>query len=301
MGDLVVTFINPGGDDVVFDDLPAGVVTATGFHYEGQILWPGAVLDGEGNIVDWPGWTLNADGTWTEGDEFSWTRPQVDVNFAIDPADVTLTVQYPPESEVCANPPPDLGIVKTNDAPITSIPTTEGPVDLPTANEGDTVTYTLTYNTNGIPQTNGVVTDVLPEGVTYVDGTASSNDEFTFVSYDDATRTLRWEAPDVTEGGTLTYDVTIDEGAAELDQPLINVATIVTDQQPPDDDDSPVFVPPVPLELTPPPTDTLAPSATSSNPGFALMLILLAVAGLALTIGFITPVPESVRRRDRLG
>jgi hypothetical protein len=31
------------------------------------------------------------------------------------------------------------------------------------------------------------------------------------------------------------------------------------------------------------------------------MLILLSVAAFALAIGFITPVPEHVRRRDRLG
>jgi hypothetical protein len=31
------------------------------------------------------------------------------------------------------------------------------------------------------------------------------------------------------------------------------------------------------------------------------MLLLLAIAGLALAVGFITPVPEHVRRRDRLG
>jgi len=287
---VTITFINPGGADIVFADQPLS----------GKILWPGAVLDAGGNIVDWPGWTLHPDGTWTQGDAFDWVRPTVQVNFEVNP-DVTLTVDYPPESSACANPPPALGIVKDNDAPITTVDTSQGPVDLPTANEGDTVTYTLTYNTNGIPQTNGVVTDVLPAGVTYVDGSASNNDEFTFVSYTAATRTLRWEAPTVTKGGTLTYKATVDEGAAELQQPLINVATIVTDQQPPDSDDSPVFVPAVPLDLTPPPTDALAPSAPASNPGFALMLILLSVAAFALAIGFITPVPEHVRRRDRLG
>ena len=79
------------------------------------------------------------------------------------------------------------------------------------------------------------------------------------------------------------------------------MATIVTDDQPAHDDDSPVFAGAGPLDLTPPPTDTLAPSAPAGTPGFALMLILLSIAGLALVIGFITPVPERVRRRDRLG
>ena len=287
---VTITFINPGGPDIVFADQPLS----------GKILWPGAVLDGQGNIVDWPGWTLNPDGTWTQGDEFDWVRPSVQVNFEVNPS-ATVTVDYPPATSACADPPPALGIVKDNDAPLTTVDTEQGQVQLPTANEGATVTYTLKYNTNGIPQTNGVVTDVLPVGITYVDGSASSNDEFTFISYTAATRTLRWEAPTLTKGGTLTYKATVDEGAADLQQPLVNVATIVTDQQPPDDDDSPVFVPPTPLDLTPPPTDTLAPSATPSNPGFSLMLILIAVAVIALGIGLVTPVPEHVRRRDRLG
>jgi hypothetical protein len=55
------------------------------------------------------------------------------------------------------------------------------------------------------------------------------------------------------------------------------------------------------LELTPPPTDTISHPTSTSNPGFALMLILLGFAGLSLAIGFVTPVPERVRRRDRLG
>jgi uncharacterized repeat protein (TIGR01451 family) len=118
---------------------------------------------------------------------------------------------------------------------VQTIPTTGGPVDLPTAKVGDTVTYTLTYNTNGVAQHHGVITDVLPAGITYVDGSATSSDEFAFVGYTAATRTLRWEAAVVTKGGTLDYDVTIDTNAAELPQPLVNVATIVTDEQPSDD------------------------------------------------------------------
>jgi uncharacterized repeat protein (TIGR01451 family)/fimbrial isopeptide formation D2 family protein len=189
-------------------------------------------------------------------------------------------------------PNPELGIEKSNDAPLVD--------GLPTAAEGDTVTYTLDYTVLGEVH-NGVITDVLPNGVTYVAGTASSDAQFTFSNYNPVTRTLTWNADTVSENGSLTYDATIDDGAAELVQPLVNVATIDSDETEPDSDNSPVFVAPVPLELTPPPTDALAPSAPASNPGFALMLILLSVAAFALAIGFITPVPEHVRRRDRLG
>ena len=66
-----------------------------------------------------------------------------------------------------------------------------------------------------------------------------------------------------------------------------------------------VLAPPLAATGTPtitlPPTDTLTSDEVSSNPGQALMLILLGLAGLAITIGFMTPVPVRVRRRDRQG
>ena len=177
-------------------------------------------------------------------------------------------------------------------------------LNVPLAKIGDTLSYTLTYTGDG-PITNGVISDVLPIGLDFVEGSATSDANFTFVGIDEATRTLTWQtAADVTldsPSGSVNYNVVVLAAAAEEVQPLANVATIDSDETEPDDDTKDVAVAPAPLGLTPPPTDALAPSATSSNAGFALMLILLAVAGLALTIGFITPVPESVRRRDRLG
>src|SRR5262249_54254249 len=50
---------------------------------------------------------------------------------------------------------PTLGLEKSNDAPIETIDLGNGQTaDLPTAKEGATVTYTLKYTTNGVPQTN---------------------------------------------------------------------------------------------------------------------------------------------------
>ena len=102
------------------------------------------------------------------------------------------------------------------------------------------------------------------------------------------------------------YQATVDEGAAELDQPLVNVATIDSDETEPDEDDSPVFVPTIPAgatatpRITLPPTDTFASDTQApSNPGFTLMLVLLALAAIVLVIGFVTPVPASVRERTR--
>jgi hypothetical protein len=96
------------------------------------------------------------------------------------------------------------------------------------------------------------------------------------------------------------------EGAAELPQPLVNVATIDSDETLPDDDSRQVLVDEPPLAITPPPTlpptSTIEnPSQGTSNPGFSLMLALLGLAGFTLAVGFITPVPERIRRKDRRG
>ena len=133
----------------------------------------------------------------------------------------------------------ELGIQKSNDAPLVATDLGDGTtVDLPTAAEGATVTYTLDYTVKEVVH-NGVVTDVLPAGVTYVDGSASSDAQFTFVNYNPSTRTLTWKAAEVSENGSLTYKVTIDAGAAELAQPLVNTATIDSDETEPASDDLP--------------------------------------------------------------
>jgi uncharacterized repeat protein (TIGR01451 family)/fimbrial isopeptide formation D2 family protein len=198
-------------------------------------------------------------------------------------------------------------IDKTNDAPLEPLELPDGTiVDLPTADEGETVTYTLDYNLVGDPVTDGVITDVLPVGVTYVEDSATDDAQFTFQGYDDATRTLTWTAENVSEDGSVTYQATVDEGAAELVQPLVNIATIDSAETEPDDDDSEIFVPTVPAgatatpRITLPPTDTFATDTPApSNPGFALMLVLLALAAVVLVVGFVTPVPVSVRERSR--
>jgi uncharacterized repeat protein (TIGR01451 family) len=174
---------------------------------------------------------------------------------------------------------------------------TDPDLGVPAANIGDTLHYTLAYAGAG-PLTNAVITDVIPAGLEYVAGSAAGDANFTFISYTAATRTLRWTAatlPDPTSG-SVTYDVTVTAAAPELAQPLVNVATIDSDQTPPDSDTASVAVLAPPLELTPPPTSAVAPAAGTGNPGFALMLILLGVAAATLVIGFVTPVPARAAR-----
>ena len=186
-----------------------------------------------------------------------------------------------------------LVIAKSNNAPIETLELADGTTaDLPTAEIGATVTFTLNYTFSGDPVTNGKITDVLPQGLTYVDGSATSDAQFTFDSYDSATRTLTWNAATVSASGTLTYQATVDAGANTLKQPLENTATIDSDQTAPDSDTSDVFVPAPPagetFVPTPPPTDALAPTEPS-DPGISLMLV-LAILGILVTgVMFVTP------------
>ena len=191
-----------------------------------------------------------------------------------------------------------LTIDKTNNAPLEELELPDHTTaELPTADEGATVTYTLSYHVGSSAVTNGTITDVIPAGLDYVDGTASSNAEFTFVAYDQATRTLSWTAATVTTDGTLTYQVKVAKGAGNLAQPLENVATIDSDQTTPDKDTSDVFVPVPPLAETAPPTDVLASPQGQSAPGSSLLLTLMVLGGVVLVIGFVTPVPAAIRRR----
>jgi hypothetical protein len=89
-----ITFVNPDGDDIVYTDQPLA----------GDLLWPGAVVDpATGKATDWPGWRLDADGAWVEGDEYDWVRPTVQVTFQVNP-EATVTVDYPATTSECAGP-----------------------------------------------------------------------------------------------------------------------------------------------------------------------------------------------------
>ncbi|GAA1994513.1 hypothetical protein GCM10009718_35460 [Isoptericola halotolerans] len=91
---VTITFVNPSGSDYVLADQPLS----------GRVLWPGAEVDGSGNPVDWPGWSL-VDGEWVVGDEWDWVRPSVEVLFEVNPT-VSRTVAYPPSSPSCDTNPP---------------------------------------------------------------------------------------------------------------------------------------------------------------------------------------------------
>lgn len=200
------------------------------------------------------------------------------------------------EDETPPPPPtPELTIEKSNDAPGVG----EAPLE-----DGDTVAYKLDYDLTDGPVANGVIEDVLPDGVTYVDGSAtdSANGEFVFDGYDAGSRTLTWLATEVTEDGSVTYEGTIDEGAAELQQPLTNTACIDSDDTDEDCAESDVFVgePPAGETSVPtgPQTDVVGTSGTA-EPNGSLLIVLLALAAIAVTVAFVAPSPKSIRRRLR--
>ena len=92
---------------------------------------------------------------------------------------------------------------------------------------GDTLTYTIGWANNSVDDRGAAqaadvtVTDVLPKGVDYVEGSADG------AAYDAATRTLTWSLGEQTAGaaGTLSFDVKVSAEAAVVDD-IANTATV---------------------------------------------------------------------------
>jgi len=231
---------------------------------------------------------------------FTWGEPDISGSPATIKGDATVTVTVTnPLNEIPRTP--SLTIEKSNDAPGVG----ETPLEA-----GDTVGFKLDYTLANGPVDNGKIEDVLPAGLTYVTGSAtdSANGEFVFDGYDSATRTLTWVASGVggvTENGSVTYEATVDEGAAELAQPLTNTACISSDQTDEDCAESDVFVgTPVLAETAPPGGKTAPPTdvagvVDSSASGGSMLLVLLALAGIGLALVFVAPTPAAIRKRMR--
>ena len=92
---------------------------------------------------------------------------------------------------------------------------------------GDTLTYTIGWANNSVDDRGAAqaadvtVTDVLPKGVNYVEGSADG------AAYDAATRTLTWSLGEQAAGatGTLSFDVKVSAEAAVVDD-IANTATV---------------------------------------------------------------------------
>lgn len=92
---------------------------------------------------------------------------------------------------------------------------------------GDTLTYTIGWANNSVDDRGAAqaadvtVTDVLPKGVNYVEGSADG------ATYDAATRTLTWSLGQQNAGatGTLSFDVKVSAEAAVVDD-IANTAKV---------------------------------------------------------------------------
>lgn len=75
---------------------------------------------------------------------------------------------------------------------------------------GDVLTYTVSYANPGKDSATVTITDKLPKGLTYVDGSASDSG-----SFDNRANTLTWTIEDVPAGktGTVTFQARVNEGA----------------------------------------------------------------------------------------
>lgn len=97
---------------------PAGWVS--GQVVSGQMLWPGASIDADGNPTGWPGWTLGSDGKWVldpTAPHYN-LRDRAVVEIRINPTTSETTV-YPPATPECAAQPPEPPVVPPVDPPVT--------------------------------------------------------------------------------------------------------------------------------------------------------------------------------------
>ena len=186
-------------------------------------------------------------------------------------AAAVLSLAVPSTRLVQAAETPALTVAKTTNAPKALYNPPTGPnVIVSTADEGDTITYKLTYTVHGV-LSYPIIEDVIPAGLTYVDNSATHSDDlYPTDGYDPTTRTLTWIAPphlnvgSVSTSGSVTYKVKVDAGAAGLPQPLTNTATVHSDFTGPETATHLLFVGALPDSVTALPTGPL-PTAPGTD------------------------------------
>jgi hypothetical protein len=78
------------------------VEVKTNQPFTGSFLYSGAVVDAQGNPIDWPGWELIND-EWVQVDDG--LRPYLKVSFSVNPT-AEVDVDYPPPTPFCLSGPP---------------------------------------------------------------------------------------------------------------------------------------------------------------------------------------------------
>ena len=178
-GPVTITFFDPAGNLIA---------TYPNQPLTGQILWPGAVVDGNGNGVDWPGWVY-ANGAWSqEPDGFEGLIPSATIVFSVNPTD-TVILGYPPASPFC-NPRPPGAPVAVNDFNNTLVNTPVGGNVL--TNDFDPEGNNLTANsTPVVDPSNGTVVLNTDGSYVYTPGNNFVGDDFfSYVMCTDGTPSL---------------------------------------------------------------------------------------------------------------
>jgi hypothetical protein len=234
------------------------IATYTNQPTSGTVLWPGAVIDGNDNGLDWPGW-IYANGQWSQGsDGFETLIPTARVVFSVNPTD-TVLVTYPPMAPFCTGRPP-FGPVAVDDINNTLINTpVSGNV---TTNDFHPFGRPLTVNTTLVANpTNGTVTINASGVYTYTPNFGfTGEDTFTYRVCDDNNPVLCDVA--LVTITVISPDLSNDPPVANPDfyVTLVNVVVngnVLNNDSDPDDDNIVINIVPV----TPPSNGVVVISA----------------------------------------
>ena len=210
VGDELTYVIDWAADEegkvTVTDKIPAGTKLA-----EGEDAISDGGVEKDGTIT----WNL---GEKNAGDKGTVTFTVVVTDDAVnhDPITNQATIQ------IGENDPKTTNEV-TTDFPKKEVAAEEGDED--GLQVGDTLTYTIEYRNDKDTAATVTVTDVLPDGLTYVDGSASGPEEAAFKAEG---QTLTWTIEDAAAGaeGTVTFQAVVNENATVVKDPVTNKATI---------------------------------------------------------------------------
>lgn len=243
----------PANDVKVVDTLPAGLDDPTD-------LSDGGVHDATAGTITWSLGDL-ADGEYTLSYQAAVADAVADGTQLLNVAAATSPNTQCPDPDAlvlqCVDDSivnvrvPTLVLEKEADADLIAITLDgDGNVD---AVDPESVTWTLSYTLTDGPVTNAVISDELPDGLVYVDGSATDGGV-----YDQATNTVTWIFATLSESGSVTFETVVDPETISRTAPSVNVAVISSDQTPEDEGQDQVTVT-VEQELGGNPTPTPTP------------------------------------------
>ena len=208
---------------------------------QGELPWPGVVIDGEGVTADWPGWLVSPEGRWVEGDDgFTGVRPnatfeaavQFDTGAGEGPSakaavafTITRVVGYPAATADCLSAPREDGppspdvVVSKSATPTRFATNAAGSYTIRVRNQGQRPTVGEILVRDRLPT--GLRLTAAPTGTGWACTGAANDDRFecrssqviaaATTSLNDITVPVR-VAPDVANGATLNNAVLVTGG-----------------------------------------------------------------------------------------